>query len=160
MDSAISLAPIMDQVVLPVVGILAMSLTTAFVGWWATNVHRWTGKEMTDANKKSLQDAIDSAGKVIFAGASAGISTLSIKPSDNAVLNQTSRIIGTMPDIIKKLGITPDSIAHEITGVIGGLQAQSTATAATNQTVIMPPANSTTVATKDIVAIDAPHTAP
>lgn len=106
-----------------------VDITTVLVGagvtWWSANYHRWTGKEMAQADKDTLAKAVNDAAGVIFAGAEAGISTQSIHPGDPRIANQANRVAVIIPDILTKLGLTPDGVAHAIAGKLGALQAAS-----------------------------------
>ena len=142
----IALAPLAEAVNPIVNAVVSVALGAA--GTYAAYLyHRWTGREMAEADKAVLRQAAKDGAGVIFAEAEAGFSSASVKTSDPIVATAVGKIVAALPAVMAATGVTPDAVAHMVTAEVGRLQSTSpsVAAASTVKATLAPSAEQTEV---------------
>jgi hypothetical protein len=125
----IALAPLAEAVNPIVNAVVSVALGAA--GTYAAYLyHRWTGREMAEADLAVLRRAAKDGAGVIFAEAEAGFSSASVKTSDPIVAAAVGKIVAALPAVMAATGVTPDAVAHMVTAEVGRLQSTSLSGAA------------------------------
>jgi hypothetical protein len=125
----IALAPLAEAVNPIVNAVVSVALGAA--GTYAAYLyHRWTGREMAEADKAALRQAAKDGAGVIFAQAEAGFSSASVKTTDPIVATAVGKIVAALPAVMAATGVTPDAVARMVTAEIGRLQSASPTVAA------------------------------
>jgi hypothetical protein len=126
----IALAPLAEAVN-PIVN-AAVSVALGAAGTYAAYLyHRWTGREMAQADQDELRQAVKDSAGAIFAEAEAGFSNASVKTSDPIVATAVGKIVAALPAVMSATGVTPDAVAHMVTAEVGRLQSASPSVAVT-----------------------------
>ena len=153
----IALAPLAEAVN-PIVNAL-VSVALGAAGTYAAYLyHRWTGREMAEADRAVLRQAAKDGAGVIFAEAEAGFSSASVKSSDPIVAAAVGKIVAALPAVMAATGVTPDAVAHMVTAEVGRLQSTSpfVAAASTVKASLAPSAEQTTVASTALAGAPPP----
>jgi hypothetical protein len=125
----IALAPLAEAINPIVNAVVSVALGAA--GTYAAYLyHRWTGREMAEADQAALRQAAKDGAGVIFAQAEAGFSNASVKISDPIVATAVGKIVAALPAVMAATGVTPDAVAHMVTAEVGRLQSASPTVAA------------------------------
>ena len=136
----IALAPLAEAVNPIVNAVVSVALGAA--GTYAAYLyHRWTGREMAQADQAVLRQAAKDGAGVIFAEAEAGFSSASVKTTDPIVATAVGKIVAALPAVMAATGVTPDAVAHMVTAEVGRLQSASPSVVAAPAPAKAPPAS-------------------
>jgi hypothetical protein len=88
---------------------LLAGLIMAALGWLVNQLSLWLKFQMTEAQWRVIHSTAEAAAGQIWADASPEIATLSITPTNPLVAAAANSAIKTIPDVLKQLGITPQT---------------------------------------------------
>ncbi len=117
----VALAPLAEAInpIINSVVSVALGLAATYAAYL---YHKWTGRDMAQADQDKLRAAAHDAAGVIFAEAEAGFSNASIKTSNPIVGAYASKIVNALPAVMAATGVTPDAVAYMIAAEVGRLQ--------------------------------------
>jgi hypothetical protein len=126
--SVVSAAPFME-ILSPYINAVVQVVVAAGVSYGAFLWHKWTGREIAQADQDKVTKAAQDQAGIIFAKGEAGISTESIKVTDPRIQASAQFLQRALKTTLDATGTTPDDVAHAVQAELGKLQAQSTSTA-------------------------------
>jgi hypothetical protein len=124
--SAIAAAPVVEAL-RPIISAVATTMAGVAVTFAVALLRRWTGVTMQSTYVDSIRQAAQTEAGVLIAEAADNLSSRSIPVASPAIAAAATRIAAAMPEAMKAVGMTPDTLQRLVAGEIGKLQAQATA---------------------------------
>lgn len=133
----ISFAPIVNEIIIPALGIILTGLATAFV----TYVFKKFGLEKQGSAREAANRAFLSAASIAVQEAAAAAKPFEEIHTDSAALAKGANyVIEAIPDQLKTLGLTPEKIGGGFLDVIGQKVAARLPEAGANMAAAQAPA--------------------
>ena len=116
--ASLDLTPILTPII-QIVGIVVGVLVTAYVPIAIAAFQKRTGIELTDQQRATVLGAVQTAAGTLETKLDQGIMSVSqVHVADAEVRDQAQKAINAVPDAMKALGMTPDSVARIIVGKV------------------------------------------
>jgi len=116
--STIDLSPILTPII-QIVGIVVGLLVTAYVPIALAAFQKRTGIQLTDQQRATVLGAVQTAAGTLETKLDQGVVKVAqINVGDSAVAEQAQKAINAVPDAMKALGMTQDSVARIIVGKV------------------------------------------
>lgn len=122
--SAIAVAPIISAVQ-PFLTAVATTLIGIAVPIACAKFAQWTGFSFQTAAVQRLTAEAQTEAGAAIAEAGDNLASRSIPIGHPIVVDAASRIVATLPAVMKAAGVTPDGVARMVAGEIGKLQVQA-----------------------------------
>jgi hypothetical protein len=123
--SVIAAAPIVDAL-RPIISAVVTTIIGLALTFGVGLLSRWTGVTLQSTYVDSLRQAAQTEAGVLVAEAADNLSSRSIPLASPAIAAAAARIAAAMPQAVKAVGMTPDTLGRLVAGEIGKLQAQAT----------------------------------
>lgn len=109
----------------PFVKEVLMVLVSAGLAWIGKLLNDHFGITVDENARKAIQDAAANAAGRIMASQDARFAAMQVDVKSDLIAAEIPLITAAVGDSMKKLGVTPDSVAALVAGKLGQLQAQA-----------------------------------